>query len=538
MFDLYNIILSVINMNPYTIFISVLCLLLAVAAYEKSNLKRRRTNSGLALSAQLNPPLLSFREVDYSSLTPINNQIAVSSEQSNNRLLFIDFKSLFTRLLDFLKVTFLPSGYPNSVPPEYLEFQTWNLVQDLCSYLRGIMSTKAVLEGLGVGRSDITSVEATLLWILRDGASMIGGLLFTAFSSAYFGQNAKSWRLFADYINNVGITLDLLAPLSDKLFLPIICISSVFKSLCGIAAGATGSVISEHWGSLQGNIAEVNSKNGAQHTAVSLLGLFVSIPFARFACRSPVVMWSVYAVLTVIHVLSNYKAMRALRLRSINLSRGAILIQSFLIQHTTSPTSLSTSSDPARIPITEIQQTLSSSSAAAGIYKALSLQSVAQSEPILSLLLPHYIRYISRPRSDYRGKIGLKYHYTRTKFDKNTTNSNSIIYLWASPSEVYEHFIYTRKVKPVTWDSTFVDESALREHKYMIYIDKVDNSIKHIFVCFAHTCTARDQLRALFECILQLQYPDIEGKELNKALETLFPILFQVHHRHILLTYT
>lgn len=83
---------------------------------------------------------------------------------------------------------------------------------------------------------------------------MIGGLLFTTFSSANFGQNAKSWRLFADYINNVGITLDLLAPLSAKLFLPLICLSSVFKSLCGIAAGAAGAVISEHWGSLYGEL--------------------------------------------------------------------------------------------------------------------------------------------------------------------------------------------------------------------------------------------------------------------------------------------
>ena len=64
----------------------------------------------------------------------------------------------------------------------------------------------------------------------------------------------------------------------------------------------------------------------------------------------------------------------------------------------------------------------------------------------------------------------------------------------------------------------------------MIYVDKVDGTIKHIFVCFAHTCTARDQLRALFECILQLHYPDNEAKELNKALETLFPILLQVYH--------
>lgn len=100
---------------------------------------------------------------------------------------------------------------------------------------------------------DITPVQATVQWVLRDGASMLGGLLFTSFTSANFGQNIKSWRLFADYINNVGITLDVIAPLSKRTFLPIICLASVCKALCGIAAGATGSVISEHWGSKQGD---------------------------------------------------------------------------------------------------------------------------------------------------------------------------------------------------------------------------------------------------------------------------------------------
>jgi hypothetical protein len=37
---------------------------------------------------------------------------------------------------------FLPAGYPQSVAPEYLKFQAWNVVQDLSTYLRGILATQ------------------------------------------------------------------------------------------------------------------------------------------------------------------------------------------------------------------------------------------------------------------------------------------------------------------------------------------------------------------------------------------------------------
>ena len=65
--------------------------------------------------------------------------------------------------------TFLPIGYPSSVPAEYLTYQIYNIVQDFCSYLRGVMSTQAILEGMGVGRSDVTALQATANWLLRDG---------------------------------------------------------------------------------------------------------------------------------------------------------------------------------------------------------------------------------------------------------------------------------------------------------------------------------------------------------------------------------
>ena len=93
-------------------------------------------------------------------------------EKQHRKPLFINFNRIITsklevivkfrRIGEFIKSIFLPVGFPVSVPPEYFRFQCWNLLQDSCSYLRGIMSTQAILLGMGVGRSDVTAVQATI----------------------------------------------------------------------------------------------------------------------------------------------------------------------------------------------------------------------------------------------------------------------------------------------------------------------------------------------------------------------------------------
>eukprot|EP00960_Hanusia_phi_P068690 766910-Hanusia_phi.AAC.1 len=193
------------------------------------------------------------------------------------------------KLKRIMYATFLPSGYPASLPDEYTKYQAYNLLQDLTSNLRGILSTQKILEGMGVGKAGVTSLAATMQWMARDGSSMLGGLLFTAFASSSFGIHIKRWRLFADLINDVALLLDMLAPAYPELFLPIICLSSVFKAMCGVSAGACNAAIVQHWatrfgpassccvclqlliGVHRGNIADVGAKTGAQHTIVSVL---------------------------------------------------------------------------------------------------------------------------------------------------------------------------------------------------------------------------------------------------------------------------
>ncbi|CAB1114740.1 unnamed protein product [Ectocarpus sp. CCAP 1310/34] len=222
--------------------------------------------------------------------------------------------------------TFLPAGYPGSVRPEYVRYRCWDILQ-------------AVLEGMGVGRAGSTPLAATLQWMARDGASMIGGLLFTSVASANFGVNIKTWRLFADTSNDIGLALEMLAPLpafrEGGRFLRLICIASVFKAACGVAGGATGAAITEHW-AIDNNIADIGAKNGAQHKVASLLGLGLSVWFARAVSvggsASGSRVWGWYAVLTLVHLLANYAAMRTLALRSLNPTRASLLVTEYIGQ--------------------------------------------------------------------------------------------------------------------------------------------------------------------------------------------------------------
>ncbi|CAN0593667.1 unnamed protein product, partial [Ectocarpus sp. 12 AP-2014] len=72
-----------------------------------------------------------------------------------------------------------------------------------------------------------------------------------------------TWRLFADTSNDIGLALEMLAPLpafrEGGRFLRLICIASVFKAACGVAGGATGAAITEHW-AIDNNIADIGAK--------------------------------------------------------------------------------------------------------------------------------------------------------------------------------------------------------------------------------------------------------------------------------------
>lgn len=372
-------------------------------------------------------------------------------------------------MTSFLKNTFLPINYPESVPKEYTKYQMFNLIQDLCSYLRSLMATQSVLKGLGVGRNDITALQATVNWIYRDGAAMIGGLIFTSIASGNFGQNIKSYRLFADIINNIGITLDMIAPYFEKHFLLLVCVGNIARALCGVAAGAVSSSIFEHWGSQNNNIPDVCSKNNAQHTLISLLGLLVSVQFAKYINYSPRRLWSIYSILTLIHIYANVVCMKTLALRSLNISRYTLIIQNVMKN------------------IDTIEDYLKSTT-------QLSLKYIAENEPILRLLLPNNPQII-----------------------KNLGKSKYKVKIWCNPEDLYNIF---------TADEI---QAAIQRYKHTFnsnYLILLDHRKKNAYVCFDNKSDKIDEAKAVLEVAILLdhEYPDADG--CHRLTNKIFPQLF------------
>ena len=232
---------------------------------------------------------------------------------------------------------FLPAGYPDSVRAGYLEYQAWDVVQGLCSYLRGNLATRSTLIALGVGDVEASATSGALTQVWRDAASMIGSLLFTYLFSNAFGRNIRQWRLFADVINDVGLTLAFIAPMFGKdYFLPVTIVAGLCTSACGISAGATKAAISQ-WFALNNNLTDLVAKEGSQETAVNVLGLLGGwAMLTSFNSSGSAVAWS-FAFLTVLHVVANVCAIQHLRFDTLNGIRFGIVFERFQAQYWGSP---------------------------------------------------------------------------------------------------------------------------------------------------------------------------------------------------------
>ncbi|KAL9185188.1 hypothetical protein ACHAXT_002965 [Thalassiosira profunda] len=323
------------------------------------------------------------QSVSGTSAKGIANEEAGSVLQSAQMELF----RLASHLQQLGKDLFLPLGYPHSVGEGYLEYQFYDSLQGLCSYLRGVVSTSAVLSATGVGDAEATALSAAMTWALRDGLGMIGGLLFSYVASPHFDAYVKEFRLLADVLNDVGLTLDMALPLvlgwipsssstspvdsmllgswyaSIASYLPstylvLTSTSTLCKVACGMAAGATKGNITDHF-AISGNRADCQSKESTQETLVSLVGMCCGVWLAKALHRlehatndqmrdscadgiadtctnidtnkplldAQVVSWSIFIFLTLVHVWANYVGMKVLRLRTLNQARAKASLQ-------------------------------------------------------------------------------------------------------------------------------------------------------------------------------------------------------------------
>ncbi|XP_041633869.1 RUS1 family protein C16orf58 homolog [Cheilinus undulatus] len=232
-------------------------------------------------------------------------------------------------VVGIFKSVFLPQGYPESVSADYLQYQLWDTVQAFSSSLSGTLATQASLKGVGVGNQEATVAAATVTWLLRDGTGMLGRILFAWQKGNKLDSEAKKWRLFADVLNDIAMFMEILAPFFPAFFTLIVCTAGIFKSIVGVAGGATRAALTVHQ-ARRDNMADISAKDGSQETLVNLAGLLVSLILIPLVTDNPVLTLSLFFLFTVLHLFANYKAVRSVVMETFNEARLSIVLQQYL----------------------------------------------------------------------------------------------------------------------------------------------------------------------------------------------------------------
>lgn len=238
-------------------------------------------------------------------------------------------RSTGNSLFGVFKSVFLPQGYPESVSEDYLHYQFWDTVQAFSSSLSGTLATQASLKGVGVGNQEATVAAATITWLLRDGTGMLGRILFAWQKGSKLDSEAKKWRLFADGLNDIAMFMEILAPHFPAFFTLIVCTAGVFKSIVGVAGGATRAALTVHQ-ARRDNMADISAKDGSQETLVNLAGLLISLILIPLVTDNPVLTLSLFFLFTVLHLFANYKAVRSVVMETFNEARLSIVLQRYI----------------------------------------------------------------------------------------------------------------------------------------------------------------------------------------------------------------
>jgi hypothetical protein len=232
--------------------------------------------------------------------------------------------SIIIRLL----TPFLPNNYPNSVTADYTPYQIYDSLQAFASTIASLLASRAVLISVGVGGDDpsSTATAATLLSIVQNNIGQATSILFAYRFALRIEAEVKFYRFLADIVNDTAFVLDVLSPsLPAYARVPALCTASACRAICGVCGGSSKAILSAHFAKA-GNIGELNAKDGSQETVVSLVGMWVGgLLVKKVTGKQATLIWML--VLLVLHLWTNWQAVRSVRLRTLNRERAGIVIE-------------------------------------------------------------------------------------------------------------------------------------------------------------------------------------------------------------------
>ncbi|KAL9184046.1 hypothetical protein ACHAXT_002132 [Thalassiosira profunda] len=229
-------------------------------------------------------------------------------------------------------------------------------------------------------------MAAALNWVMKDGMGQLGGVIFASqlgkggmdfghwrsnirkltgsgtdrgnFQRGTADTNPKRWRMIATLALDLGKLLEICTPaMGPQWFLPMASIANVSKNVGFLAASASRASIHQSltMGGSSGtndsskcksnepastvakssNLGDVTAKAGSQTIVASLLGTAIGILLSQTFCsdHGTAGILAGFAILSAMHQVCAYKAVKAVPLRSLDRHRLHIILSAYIDGH-------------------------------------------------------------------------------------------------------------------------------------------------------------------------------------------------------------
>ncbi|OWZ03885.1 putative mitochondrial protein [Phytophthora megakarya] len=187
---------------------------------------------------------------------------------------------------------------------------------------------QSLLYAVGLGAGAIPTAAA-VNWVLKDGLGQFGGVLFASLVNNRYDADPKRWRVASSLALDVSVLGEILTPLAPGSFLAIASLANVAKNVAWLSASATRAGFHNSF-AIRENLADVTAKAGSQAIASSIFGTGLGILISQWTGSSTLNVMAAFTVLSTVHMISTYKSVDCVQLRTLNCQRLHIVITHFL----------------------------------------------------------------------------------------------------------------------------------------------------------------------------------------------------------------
>ncbi|KAK4270910.1 hypothetical protein QN277_019675 [Acacia crassicarpa] len=227
-------------------------------------------------------------------------------------------------LISFVRSYVVPEGFPDSVTPSYVPYMTWRALKHFFGGAIGVLTTQTLLGSVGVSQNRAAPGAVAINWILKDGAGRIGKMIYSR-QGKKFDYDLKQLRFTGDLLLELGAGVELATAAVPHLFLPLACAANVVKNVAAVTSTSTRTPIYKAFAQGE-NIGDVTAKGECISNIADLIGTGLGILMSK---KNPSLVSS-FAFLSCGYVLSSYREVKSVVLRTLNRARFSVAVESFL----------------------------------------------------------------------------------------------------------------------------------------------------------------------------------------------------------------